>query len=169
MAGALVALLFNFGLQAAASAHGVRAAFAYGNDDDVLVTRALLPWLALKLAAELGGPALASGTRNGCAGATLLVFGHTLFNTATRTRLAENSGGTYRVDASERRWLVANGAAMTALGVVAWASDTAGGPPALALAASIAFTVGAGCWLLYRTGRRVLELLLEGAFGSQRC
>jgi hypothetical protein len=36
--------------------------------------------LALKLAAELGGAALAALAHNGCAGATLVMAGHLAFN-----------------------------------------------------------------------------------------
>jgi hypothetical protein len=169
MAGALVALLSNFGLQAWASARGARAAAALGGDD-ALAARALQPWLALKLAAELGGAALAAATRSGCAGATLLVTAHLLCNAMTDVRLSQY-GGTYSLSAQERRRQLAAGAALSALGVVACATGAAGPlpAPALALAASGAFTAATGGWVLCRAGMRVAERLLEAAFGCQRC
>jgi hypothetical protein len=169
MAGALVALLCDFAQQAAVTARALRTAAA-GVGDNARRVRTLQPWLALRLAAELGGAALAAATRSGCAGATLLVFGHMLANASTDTRLFRD-GDAYTLDAGQRRRQLAAGAALTALGVVACATGAAGPlpAPALALATSGAFSAATGGWVLYRAGWRVLEVLLEAAFGCQRC
>jgi hypothetical protein len=166
MAGALVALLCNFGLQAASAARGVRAAAA-ANSDEVC---ALQPWLALKLAGELGGAALAAATRSGCAGATLVVCVHLLCDALTGARISEY-GSVDTLCAQQRRRLLAAGAALSVLGGVACAAGAAGPlpAPAVALAASITFTAATSGWVLWRTGLTVFERLLEAAFGGQRC
>lgn len=125
------------------------------------------PWLLLLLAAELCAAALASATRNGCAGATLLVAAHLVFNAATGARLNEY-GSVRRVGEHERRRLVGASAAMTALGVVA-SVTAAQGPPAVALGFSAAFAAAAGCWLLFLAGRLALLWLMARAYAGQRC
>jgi hypothetical protein len=169
MAGALVALLCNFGLQAASAARGVRAAATNGGDD-ALAARALHPWLALKLAGELGGAVLAATTRRGCAGATLVVCVHLLYDTLPGARI-NNYGSVDTLCAQQRRRLLAAGAALSVLGGVACAASAAGPlpAPAVALAASATFTAATSGWVLWRTGLTVFERLLEAAFGGQRC
>jgi hypothetical protein len=162
MAASLVGLLVNFAQQALPSARGLASA-----DVDSAEARAPRAWLALKLACELAAPSLACATRNGVAGATLLVAGHLAFNAGTAARI-ESYGGVSYIEPKERRRLVGGGVVMTALGIIACVSD-ATGPRTLALAASATFTAAAGGWLLYRGGRFALLWLLARAFAGQRC
>jgi hypothetical protein len=165
MGAMLAALLCRFAGDAAMWARGVPQSLS---DADAT---ALRPWLALRAAAELGGGALAAATRNGCAGATLLVAGHLVFNAATSGRMDEY-GYVRKLDTGVRQRLTGISAAVTALGVAACAtSDAAPGSPraTAALATSIAFTVAVGCWLLYSAGKLLLLWMLARTYAGQRC
>jgi hypothetical protein len=164
MGASLVGLLVNFAQQAVPSARGLASGTSGASGDDARAPRA---WLALKLVCELAAPSLACATRNGVAGATLLVAAHLAFNAGTAARV-DSYGGVSYIDPKERRRLVGGGVLMTALGIIACVS-AATGPRTLALAASAAFTAAAGGWLLYRGGRFALLWLLGRAYAGQRC
>lgn len=128
----------------AAQARGASAAAADGRD-----MRRFRALLALKAAAELGGAALAVA-QHGCAGATLVVAGHFAFN-SLNAELVTKHGAVHALDADGRKPLVAVGAALTALGLVACAAAEAPAAYApLALAASGAFTAATAGWVLFK-------------------
>jgi hypothetical protein len=145
MTGALLALLCDFGPQARAQLRGARAAAAAGSLD----VRCYDALLALKVAAELGGAALAAfAPSGGCAGATLVLAGHLAWNGLNDVYIGEY--GTVHPSPLEGRLLLVRiDAALTALGLAACAAQAAACPPA-ALAASAAFSAGTGGWVLFK-------------------
>jgi hypothetical protein len=145
-AGALLALLFDFGVMAALQLRGARAAAGAGAA--VGRFRALL---ALKVAAELGGAALIVFRAAGAAGAATALGGHLAFNLLNDVIVAPN-GAVRSFPAPARKPLIVTDALLTAVCV---AGALTGGVPSLVLGAVFAAFSSVYCFFKYVLGRKL--------------
>jgi hypothetical protein len=145
-AGALLALLFDFGVMAAMQLRGSRAAAAGGAA--VGRFRALL---ALKVGAELAGAALIVFRAAGAAGAATALGGHLAFNLLNNV-IVSADGAVRAFPAPARKPLVVTDALLTA---VCAAGALTSGVPELVLASLFAAFAGVYCFYKYVLGKKL--------------
>jgi hypothetical protein len=147
-AGALLALLFDFGVMAAMQLRGSRAAAVAGKAADVAAFRWLL---ALKIGAELAGAALVVFRGMGAAGAAVALGGHLAFNCMNGCYVSPE-GAVKAFPAPARKPLIVTDAALT--GVCALGAVTAG-VPALVAASLFAAFASVYCFFKYVLNKKI--------------
>jgi hypothetical protein len=145
-AGALLGLLFDFGIMQFSQTRGARAAAAAGRD-----VRAFRALLALKIGAELAGAALVVFRGAGAAGAALALGGHLAFNLLNGTFVALN-GDVKTFPLPARKPLIVTDALLTA---VCGLGAVTTGAPAIAAAALFAAFASVYCFFKFVLKRKI--------------
>ena len=145
-AGALLALLFDFGIMAFMQMRGSRAAADKGRD-----VRAFRALLALKIAAELAGAALVTFRGAGAAGAACALAGHLVFNWRNDVFVSPD-GAVKAFPRPARQPLIVTDAALTAVCALGVAAP---GLPALVAGGVFATFASVYCFFKFILGRKI--------------